>query len=732
VNKRQETEKSEVNVFYSTPECYLYSLNQADNKWPVKHDDFFPYAKNPHGFWTGFFTSRPTLKYYIRTSSMILQSIRHMIAFSGLNDAVTNNAVFNLERAASLNQHHDAVTGTQKQHVAYDYAKRLSIGVAKCEESIAENVLNRLKLVDGKVNGCPLLNVSQCSVSESSDKFSVIIYNQLARKMSQYVRVPVVEQNMVVYFNNEVVSSEYVPIYNETKSLPERQSIANYELVFRVVLEPLAFQVYDISKAATKLLLENDSKSTDLKDDEFTFTNENLMLTFDSSGNLNNIQNTNDPNVKVASGLKQHFCIYDSMPGNNTGENFKAVQASGAYVFRPRFNTPKCLNVLKFTVTRRAQFDEIHQVYNDWISQTIRLYKGTRNAEFQWQVGPIDVSDGFGKEIVIKFYSDLKSNSTFYTDSNGREMLKRVRDFRPTWKLEQTENVSGNYYPINSRIFIKDQLQSDVYRQLTVLTDRSHGGSSIEDGSIEIMLHRRTLTDDSLGSLKEPLNEPGTDGRGLISNGKVNVVFETAENSARVHRELAHRINNQPLVMFHQTKQNEVDLSKKFFAVSKSLPENLHLLTLMREYDIDNISNDEVSLIVRIEHFYEIGEDSVLSQPVSVDLKDFFADSFVFIKYEELSLGANMKVEELSERLKWKTNLKQDKREDLEREKQADNDYTFTFKPMQIRTFRFWLKTISPSTTPAPNNSSLKINATFGLQIISFLMVLVYKSILTL
>ncbi|CAF5057608.1 unnamed protein product, partial [Rotaria magnacalcarata] len=50
------------------------------------------------------------------------------------------------------------------------------------------------------------------------------------------------------------------------------------------------------------------------------------------------------------------------------------------------------------------------------------------------------------------------------------------------------------YYPINSRIWIKDQ-----NRQLTVLTDRSEGGGSISNGSMEIMLHRRTLNDDSLG-----------------------------------------------------------------------------------------------------------------------------------------------------------------------------------------------------------------------------------------
>ena len=50
--------------------------------------------------------------------------------------------------------------------------------------------------------------------------------------------------------------------------------------------------------------------------------------------------------------------------------------------------------------------------------------------------------------------------------------------------------------------------------QLTVLTDRSQGGASINDGQIELMVHRRTLNDDNLG-VGEPLNETGINGKGL-------------------------------------------------------------------------------------------------------------------------------------------------------------------------------------------------------------------------
>lgn len=113
----------------------------------------------------------------------------------------------------------------------------------------------------------------------------------------------------------------------------------------------------------------------------------------------------------------------------------------------------------------------------------VRIYKNENKAEFQWLVGPIPTSDNTGREIISRFDTDIESNGIFYTDSNGREMVQRRRNHRDTWNLTLLEPVSGNYYPVTTKIAIEDDT-----RRFALLTDRAQGGSSIDDGSIELMV----------------------------------------------------------------------------------------------------------------------------------------------------------------------------------------------------------------------------------------------------
>ncbi len=81
----QQEKGSDVNVFYSTPSCYLYALHNAEKEWTSKTDDFFPYANIPFAYWTGYYTLRPALKHYERYANNILQVTRQLNGFSQKN-----------------------------------------------------------------------------------------------------------------------------------------------------------------------------------------------------------------------------------------------------------------------------------------------------------------------------------------------------------------------------------------------------------------------------------------------------------------------------------------------------------------------------------------------------------------------------------------------------------------------------------------------------------------------
>ena len=76
-------------------------------------------------------------------------------------------------------QHHDAVSGTAKQVVTYDYEERLSAG-----EKAGMQVLNQAyqKLMSANLSWtlpeqefCPLTNISKCNVTETSKQVSLCL-----------------------------------------------------------------------------------------------------------------------------------------------------------------------------------------------------------------------------------------------------------------------------------------------------------------------------------------------------------------------------------------------------------------------------------------------------------------------------------------------------------------------------------------------------------------------------
>ncbi|XP_037436892.1 alpha-mannosidase At3g26720-like [Triticum dicoccoides] len=652
-----------VNALYSTPSIYTDAKFSTNEPWPLKTNDFFPYADNPNAYWTGYFTSRPALKRYVRMMSGYYLAARQLEFFIGKSKS--GSTTDSLGDALALAQHHDAVTGTEKQHVANDYAKRLSIGYKKAEELVSTSLgclsesgsNSRCSSPTTKFGQCPLLNITYCPPSEMNlsqgKSLVVLVYNSLGWKREDVLRIPVMSDSIVVHDSEgKEIESQLLPIANVSLNLRDRHvkvylgtspaASPKFWVAFPASVPPLGFSTYFISSgkrsasiSSTSTLNSQGNESRNLQVGQGR-----LKLHYDAAGSLSQYS---DSKTQVEANFEQKYKYYIGQDGSGDDP-----QASGAYIFRPKDVVPiKTDGQVPPTILRGPILDEVHQQINPWIYQITRVYKGKDYVETEFIVGPIPVDDENGKELSTEIITSMATNKTFYTDSSGRDFIKRVRDYRSEWKIEVNQPVAGNYYPINLGIYVEDGS-----KELSILVDRSVGGSSIKDGQIELMLHRRLLNDDGRG-VAEALEEKvclDDQCEGLVIEGKYYLKIDPQGDGARWRRTFGQELYSPLLLAFtEQDGGNWANSHVSSFSAmdpTYSLPENVALLTLEELED--------GSVLLRLAHLYEAGEHKDLSAPASVDLKRVFPDNKIG-KIIETSLSANQERAAMEKkRLKWK------------------------------------------------------------------------------
>uniref|UniRef100_A0A5B7A9H0 Alpha-mannosidase n=1 Tax=Davidia involucrata TaxID=16924 RepID=A0A5B7A9H0_DAVIN len=690
-----------VNALYSTPSIYTDAKYAANKSWPLKTDDFFPYADRVNGYWTGYFTSRPALKGYVRMMSGYYLAARQLEFFKGRSK--TGPTTDSLADALAIAQHHDAVSGTEQQHVADDYAKRLSIGYKEAEELVATSLACMVESASKsgcgspltKFQQCPLLNISYCPPTEVDlslgKKLVVVVYNSLWWKREDVIRIPVINENVTVQDSTgKEIESQLLPLVNASVSIRNYYATAyvgkspsstpKYWLAFTVSVPPLGFSTYVVSSAkqtAATLVRQTLYESAGSQNETIEVGPGNLKLIYSGNGGKLS-QYINKRNLVKAS-VEQSYSYYSGYDGSQDLEYF---QASGAYVFRPNGTFPiPSVEQTPFTVLRGPLLDEVHQRINSWIYQITRVYKEKEHAEVEFTVGPIPIDDGIGKEIVTKITTAIKSNKTFYTDSNGRDFITRIRDYRADWDLVVNQPVAGNYYPINLGIYLKDDSS-----EFSILVDRSVGGSSIVDGQLELMLHRRLLHDDSKG-VAEALNETVCvldECTGLTIQGKYYLRIDPLGEGAKWRRSFGQEIYSPFLLAFtEQDGDKWTNFQVSTFSgtdPSYSLPDNVAMITLQELED--------GKVLLRLAHLYEIAEDKDLSLMASIDLKKVFPTKKIN-KITEMSLSANQEREEMEKkRLVWEVEGSQNEESKVLRGGPVDPiKLVVELAPMEIRTF---------------------------------------------
>jgi len=689
-----------IKLVYTTPSCYMDALHGEDIEWPTKQDDFFPYGSDPHAYWSGYFTSRPSLKGFIRSASSFQQAMKQQYVLESLPYDVSLEG---LDRALGVAQHHDAVTGTAKQHVTDDYVLRLTGG----RDAIQRDIGHR----HGE-EFCNSLNISACNAIEDKTfkSFHLKVYNSIGKTSTFPVRIPVDDStSFLVQEEGLDVSSQLVPIPQSILDLNKehRNSRSTHELVFMATVGALGSNTYQILR--TKFAPDQSSRMTELKEGSPINIGQYEVKIDEESGRFQISQTSRDG---VTTTTTPELMWYPAMAGKPIGwdDSHDDDRASGAYIFRPNgtaqsFPTPIAI------VYSGPVLTEIQLRYNSWASSVFRTYRGQRYMEDEWLVGPIPIDDGVGKEVIRRVTSDsVLSDGVFYTDANGREMQKRVRNYRDTWNINLTEPIASNFYPVTSRIVMYDK--EDQHSAFAVLNDRSQAGASIKNGSIELMVHRRLLYDDQKG-VGEALNETEF-GEGLVVRGSHRYVIadyfadevdSSHDKFVYLQHQMVEQMQNRPVISFSNF-DGTGPVPNATQGLTLDLPSTVHLLTL------SPLKDHVGQLLVRLEHMFEAGESQVYSLPVTVSLQHLLKGKEI-TQARETTLSAN-KWKDEAQRLTWKvTNSTQqcdqqssvpefhprpqhtsDPLSGFTENEAMDGNLLVTLKPMEIRTFIVSVKDI--------------------------------------
>jgi len=298
-------------------------------------------------------------------------------------------------------------------------------------------------------------------------------------------------------------------------------------------------------------------------------------------------------------------------------------QHSGAYAFGPKgAATPFATKLPASTINLGPLVTELYQVFptsdTSFAKQTIRLFRSPGNQ--QNVSGFFEISFEIGVlpshlEVITLFNTSIASENFFHTDDNGFEFLSREGLFNL--------GIEGNYYPVIYAAFIRDDAV-----QLSVISERSHGASSLDEGNLEVMLHRNPDMGDGFG--------PGLTDTDIVS--PVLRVIVDSPSASPIQVRIQPYLLNFPLTVFTGQPSSVVDWESKYVTstqfISSSLPPNVHFLSL---YSLDSSTNPIA--IFRLTHLFAVGEDPLYSKPVTLDVKALF--NYKISSFRETTLTAN-------------------------------------------------------------------------------------------
>ncbi|XP_067850428.1 epididymis-specific alpha-mannosidase isoform X1 [Heptranchias perlo] len=648
----QHRDEFGVTVQYATLSEYIQAVHNANLTWDIRNNqDFLPYSSEPFQAWTGFYASRNILKGMARRANSFLYACESLFTLyllrypSGSMDKLwAIKQIQQLRWAVSEVQHHDAVTGTESPKVRDMYMDHLLRGMWAVKSVMATIFQETLKTGKDKFN-FPL-SYSQDTRSTEDDSLQITVYNPLGWNITTVINVSVAYSVVSVYDD----AGNAVPSQIQNSA----DSNSTFDLYVLVRLNALGFRRYLVKTKQSTCTKESDgqcsknqnshrgrvitfdrklvSKSKNRGHRLLPLMNDCYLLMLNEDTNL--LHSITDRSSQKTVKIKQEFLEYHANGDIGQGP------ISDNYIFTPNGSALPVSKSIGMEIVTGKLVTEIRQYFYSSVSAVANDYQYAiftriynvldgydrslicNRIEQQYIVGPLDLN----REAILRMTTDLKTDRTIYTDNNGYQMIKRL------YKSHTNNTLARNYYPLVRTAYIEES-----GTRLVVLSERAHGVSSQADGQVEMMLHRRLWN-----------NKEWNLGYNLTLNDTsvVRPLFWLMLGSKSTTSSLYQSgmaLEFRPIVVYGSVSGSEALIPSynshdDAAANSIFLPPNLHLLTLClpgwryNSNHTEHVQNiirgkskqpdpDFHRVLLRIMHLYEVDEDPVLSQPVTVKLK---------------------------------------------------------------------------------------------------------------
>lgn len=626
-----------MNIIYSSPMKYAAAVRESSwESLPTYDGDLYPSRITQHYVRTGYFTSRAAEKQSDRTRWAQGHAATLLAAAHGSpNKAALNQGIAAMAAAVGIHQHHDAITGTNRDYVADDYVNKMTLAAEELQPSAAESAAVAAGLQADGAMACDERNVSVCAATESllhNGTTTVLVFNSLAQRRTEVIEVPVPVSTVGA---RDTSGGKALRCEVHAAFLKDAERGHSWSAFILVEdLAPLESRAITITSGNGCTLVASEKMAADAK---ASLTGDGA-ITASVSGATGGLTTLGD--VQVTSALE----YYEPEMSGPHGSKKDTTSCASSYALRPhgqRLAYPSPTEVLL------SRGELVQQSFSELqvsgAAQVVRVSAGVSAVQLLHAVGPLDISNGLGQEPVLRVSAPaINSKSLFYTDSNGLEMTRRVRRMEDWDNKTLNEPVSQNYYPATAAVALRD---ASAGPGLSLVIDGARGASSQADGELETMLHRRHVDNGCRVDQGYQMDD--------VSRIVGSTWVQTGSDEALA---AGYRLRGlralHPLQLYFLPGTPTPLSGGAHLAPLQALPPAVHLLTLQsldEEMRCDPMAlklciseggAGQGSLLLRLRHLFAEDEDAEFSSAAEVDVANLLSPHWHVLRMAETTLSA--------------------------------------------------------------------------------------------